>query len=73
MYRDGSLLSTYLIETFRMDSFQEMLRYLSKFEYIDKRSEHKMDIVHPLTVEAIEKVYGSAEKVSSDMKTYYLK
>lgn len=72
MYRDGFLLSNYLIQMKGLPTFFNMLHYLSKFEYIDKRSEHKMDICQIRTLEAIEKIYGPAEKVSADSKNYYL-
>ncbi|MDN3018884.1 M1 family aminopeptidase [Paenibacillus sp. BSR1-1] len=72
MYRDGFLLSHFLIETKGLPAFMEMLHYLTKFEYIDKRSEHKMDICQVRTLEAIENVYGPADKVSADNKNYYL-
>ncbi len=50
-----------------------MLHYLANFEYIDKRSHHKMDQVQERTVEAIEKLHGPIESVSSKSKKYYLK
>ncbi|MEC1523621.1 hypothetical protein P9D43_16575 [Neobacillus niacini] len=73
MYRDGALLSTYLIETKGINIFFDMLKSLSAFEYIDKRIEHKLEMVNSRTVEAIEKVYGPDEQVSADLKNYYLK
>lgn len=73
MYRDGSLLTTYLIETQGLNKFSDMLKHLATYEYIDKRSEHKLDTVHLRTVEAIEKVYGPDEQVSTDLKNYYIK
>lgn len=72
MYRDGFLLSNYLIETKGLPAFFNMLHYLAKFEYIDKRSEHKMDTCQIRTLEAIEKIYGPADKVSADSNNYYL-
>jgi hypothetical protein len=73
MYRDGALLSNYLIQTKGIDKFFEMLHYLASFEYIDKRLEHKLKTCNDRTVEAIEKVYGYAEKISSDEIKYYVK
>jgi hypothetical protein len=73
LYRDGALLSTYLIETKGVNMFFDMLKYLSSFEYIDKRIEHKLKMVNSRTVEAIEKVYGPDEQVSADLKNYYIK
>lgn len=73
MYRDGFLLSNYLIKTKGLPTFMEMLHYLAKFEYIDKRSEHKMDIGQTRTVEAIENIYGPADKVSAEEKDFYEK
>jgi hypothetical protein len=73
MYRDGFLLSHYLIETKGLPTFLNIFAHLSKFEYIDKRSEHKMDTAQTRTVEAIESIYGSADKVSSDVQNYYVK
>ncbi|WP_433745162.1 hypothetical protein [Falsibacillus pallidus] len=73
MYRDGFLLSNYLIETNGLDKFLQMLHYLSSFEYIDKRGEHKMDQTQGRTVEAIEKTYGPAGDVSANCQAFYLK
>jgi hypothetical protein len=73
MYRDGALLSTYLIETKGVNMFLDMLKSLSTYEYIDKRIEHKLEMVNARTVEVIEKVYGPNEQVSADLKNYFIK
>ncbi|WP_114746004.1 hypothetical protein [Falsibacillus pallidus] len=73
MYRDGFLLFNYLIETNGLDKFFEMIHCLSKFDYIDKRGEHKMDKTQERTVEAIEKIYGPAGDVSSNCQAFYSK
>jgi hypothetical protein len=73
MYRDGFLITNYLIQTKGLSTYFNMLNYLSNFEYMDKRSEHKMDILHERTVEALEKVYGPTETISSEVKNYYIK
>jgi hypothetical protein len=73
MYRDGALLSTYIIETKGVNLFLDMLMSLSTYKYFDKRIEHKLEIVNSRTVEAIEKVYGPDEQVSSDLKNYFIK
>lgn len=73
LYRDGSLISNYLVLTYGLEKYLEMLNYLSSNEYIDKRLEHKMDLAQKRTVEALEKVYGSVEQLSSNYQDYYLK
>lgn len=73
MYRDGSLLATYLIDAKGVNPFLDMLHHLSFFEYIDKRIEHKLEMVNLRSVEAIENVYGSIEDVSANVKNYYIK
>ncbi|MBY0122877.1 M1 family aminopeptidase [Bacillus sp. S/N-304-OC-R1] len=73
LYRDGSLISNYLVLTYGLDKYLEMLNYLSKFDYIDKRSEHKLDILNKRTVEALEKIYGSTKELSAAYKDFYLK
>lgn len=73
LYIDGTLLTTYLIETKGVKTFFDMLKQLSSFEYIDKRIEHKLESVNLRTVEAIEKVFGPDEQFSTDIKNYYIK
>ncbi|WP_066306821.1 hypothetical protein [Bacillus sp. FJAT-29814] len=73
MYRDGFLISNYLIETKGLPTFMKMLGYLSKFDYIDQRSEHKMDTCQIRTLEAIESTYGPADKVSAEVQNFYVK
>ncbi|MBS4171726.1 hypothetical protein [Bacillus sp. FJAT-49736] len=73
LYRDGSLISNYLVLTYGIDKYLEMLNYLSTFDYIDKRAEHKLAILDKRTVEALEKVYGSTKELSAAYKDFYLK
>ncbi|WP_456272377.1 hypothetical protein [Bacillus sp. AK031] len=73
LYRDGFLMSHYLIKTYGIEKYLEVLKDLANYEYIDKRLEHKMDTVKPLTLEAIEKVYGPVDKVSAEYIDHYLK
>ncbi|MCM3767701.1 hypothetical protein [Neobacillus niacini] len=73
MYRDGFLISNYLIETKGLPTFMKMLGYLSKFDYIDQRSEHKMDTCQIRTLEAIDSTYGPVDKVSAEVQNFYVK
>jgi hypothetical protein len=73
LYRDGSLISNYLVKTYGLDKYKEMLNYLSNYEYIDKRMEHKLETIKDRTMEALEKVYGSTDVLSSKYKDFYLK
>ncbi|WP_421383454.1 hypothetical protein ACOJQI_03105 [Bacillus salacetis] len=71
IYRDGYLMSNYLIKTYGMEKFSEVLNDLAAYEYIDKRIEHKMETIQPLTIEAFEKVYGPVDALSKEYIDYY--
>ncbi|WP_462411675.1 M1 family aminopeptidase [Neobacillus sp. Marseille-QA0830] len=71
LYRDGFLLSNYLIESKGMPEFTKMLEYLSKNKYTDKRLEQKMETSQKRTLESLEKTYGPVDKLSEEFKNYY--
>ncbi|WP_042463249.1 hypothetical protein [Neobacillus dielmonensis] len=73
LYRDGFLISHYFISSKGMPEYMNMLNYLSKFKYSDQRLEHKMETNQKRTLEAVEKIYGSAEKISEEVKKFYTK
>ncbi|MFD2445550.1 hypothetical protein ACFSO7_16445 [Bacillus sp. CGMCC 1.16607] len=72
LYRDGSLITNYLVLTHGLEKYLEMLSHLAQYDYIDKRLEHKLETIRSRSLEALEKTYGPKDELTKKYTEYYL-
>lgn len=71
IYNVGFLITDYLIQTDGMEKYLEMLKLLKENDIIEHGYPDRDKIVYQLTIEAIEQIYGSIEKLSDAYIEHY--
>ncbi|MGE8205557.1 hypothetical protein ACQKP0_13435 [Heyndrickxia sp. NPDC080065] len=73
IYSLGYLVTNYLITTFGLDKYLEMLSELKKEDIIENDNENKEKIIFKRAINAMEKTYGPIDKLSKAYAAYYNK
>ncbi|MCG3088929.1 hypothetical protein [Sporosarcina cyprini] len=71
IYNVGFLITDYLIQTHGIEKYLEMVELLKESDIIEHGNPDRDNIVYQLTVEAIEQIYGSIEKISDAYIEHY--
>lgn len=73
IYNVGFLITNYLIQTFGMEKYLEMIEFLGENDILDNDNPDKEQIVYKLAIEALELTYGPIDKLSEGYIDYYNK
>ncbi|WP_108671739.1 hypothetical protein [Peribacillus acanthi] len=71
LYGYGFLVTKYLVETYGFESFMKYAKNLMEYDYIDLRTEHKLETIAERSTKSLEKVYGPIDQLSKEYKAFY--
>jgi hypothetical protein len=71
LYNHGFLLVYFLIEKYGLKTIEQLASNLKKYNYIDKRSIYKLDVINQRTTSALIDVYGPMDSLLEEMKHFY--